>query len=56
MSRPYRSHPASNGPIVTTSDKVLVSGVSGALAGASVELEVGSAAVGSKMAVTNRNL
>lgn len=45
--------PVVNGPIVTTSDKALVSG---ALAGATVELRVGGAAVGSKVAVTNGNL
>ncbi|MGZ8311498.1 MAG: hypothetical protein ACXWUR_05485 [Allosphingosinicella sp.] len=45
--------PVVNGPIVTTSDKVLVSG---ALAGANVELKIGGAPVGSSAAPTNGNL
>jgi hypothetical protein len=45
--------PVVNGPIVTTSDKVLVSG---ALAQATVELKVGADTVGSKAAVVNGNL
>ncbi len=45
--------PVVNGPIVTTSGEVLVSG---ALAQATVELRIGGAAVGSKAAVNNGNL
>ncbi len=45
--------PVVNGPIVTTSKHVLVSG---ALAGALVELRVGRAAVGSQAATANGNL
>lgn len=45
--------PVVNGPIVTASDRVLVCGV---LAGASVELRVGGAPVGSSLAAINGNL
>jgi hypothetical protein len=45
--------PVVNGPIVTSSDHALVSG---ALAGATVELRIGGAGVGSRAAVTNGNL